>query len=616
MKILSFLGRARRISLNLGGLLTFTGDVGQTMSGACPVIALFEDDLQPATGIAIRYRVITGPLQFTPNDSTEARVKTDSNGNASVDAVFTSTGSAIIVAELADNPDIAVFFGAHSQEATDQLFIYADPTFPVDPGMVTARVVALDHHGRPVTGAHIVFEGAFATDMAISGEVKELGNGEYEGNFKTNIAGCWNILAQDVDTKVTAHTCIHILPGKPHSLRLVGETDPRMSAPFGELLLRVRLEDDLENALDPHRIRCTGAGLLISPQNIVAEEARFPIRFAGYGFVDVLLSDNNSEVATRMTIPFAAAWLENPGAVFAKSTFRTALYGALPPGGPSQRAIVEIEFDPKLVTFVQLEDPPPGGPGLSTIPAAEGNLLTITVESTKPITAQEYPDGIPVCTIVWKCQDEGQVCFELVGRMSPSTPKWEMCLDQKKREQKCICINVIYKKGDAAAKTAGTNAANQVPAIISSNANVTQCCPIVKVGIKYCRIKPADWTNKIVPAIGADEKMSSLDEARALDRVNPCLAPKCINMSMIAWNHPTIQGATDIGPPGNSSLDPGTVGTVANVGAHEVGHALGLTHASSGGVAGNLMHDPQPHGTDLTKDQCKTIWENIDNYPC
>jgi len=593
------------------------------------VVALYENKLDPAIGVSIRYRVIKGPLLFSDNGKKEIEVKTDSKGIAFVNAKFTSVGTALVVAELKEDPNVAVFFEGHTAKTTHQIFLYSATTFPVDPGVVVARIVAVDHHSQPVTGAKLVFEGSFGADTVVSGEVKELGNGEYEGRFQTRIAGPWTILAQDVDTKVTAHRCIHLLPSEPHTLRLVGETDPRMSYPYGELLLCVRLEDRFMNALNPHRIRCTVAGQVISPQAIVAEEAHFSIHFIGYGFVDIELSDSESSVSMRSKILFAAAWLQDPGTVFVGSKFNTVLYGAPEADRPIQRATVEIKFNPRLVSFLGLEKPPPGGPALSTNATVKENLLTIEIESEKPVSAQEYPEGIPVCTIVWKCLDEGKSCFTLVANASPSSEPWEWCVDQKRRETKCICINVIHRDGDAAARTAGTNAANQIPNIISSNANVAQCCPIVRVDIHYCAISAADWANTVVPAIGAHGQITSLAEFNALRATGVCKRPRCINLYMIPFDDPDAGGRTNDppGPPGDSALHPGLVGSRQNVGAHELAHTLGLHDlyrrrpdgSFDSGPADNLMSyfsGTDSHGTNLTRDQCRTIWQNIDNYPC
>ena len=201
---------------------------------------------------------------------------------------------------------------------------------------------------------------------------------------------------------------------------------------------------------------------------------------------------------------------------------------------------------------------------------------------------------------------------------------WKWCPEQKKKNPKCICINIIHKDGDATAKSAGATAFNKTPnkvaSVIGSSTNVSQCCPEVSVTVKYKAISGTDWTNKIISEIGADGKISSSAEAKKFwnDDITVGHRDNCINIYMIPYKTSssfTSEGETRIGPPGNGSLDPGTANSVANVGAHEIGHSLGLDDDTSAPTS-NLMHLPQPHGQNLTSSQCKTIWKNIDNYPC
>ncbi|MCP5112463.1 MAG: hypothetical protein GY953_16685, partial [bacterium] len=44
----------------------------------------------------------------------------------------------------------------------------------------------------------------------------------------------------------------------------------------------------------------------------------------------------------------------------------------------------------------------------------------------------------------------------------------------------------------------------------------------------------------------------------------------------------------------------------------EIGHARDLRHEGASGD--NLRSQSQPHGDNLTRDQCKTIWQNIDKF--
>ncbi len=192
---------------------------------------------------------------------------------------------------------------------------------------------------------------------------------------------------------------------------------------------------------------------------------------------------------------------------------------------------------------------------------------------------------------------------------------WKKCVSQKRDDRQCVCVNVIHRAGDAAARTAGTNAAQNFQNMVSSAGNVARCCPFLRVDIHYCTINAATWMRVIVPAIGADNAISSEGEAVALDRVNPCTRANCINLTIVTINIPGTLGLTDIGPPGNSAIDPTASATDPNVGAHELGHAMGLNHNDSS--RDNVMTTSTiPSGNNFTPAECRIIWQNLGNYPC
>lgn len=620
MRFFGVESRERSVVLNADVPLEFDGDVNEVIDDACSVVALFEDELDPASEVAVRFTVLEGPLQLLPAESSETVIQTDQRGRASVDARFTDQGFAVVGVELVDDRRESVSFRGHSDGVTHRLFIYADPYVSAEAGEVEARIVALDRHDRPVSGASIHFEGTLGTDEVAEGTVTEVGDGEYEGRFETTIAGPWTLMAQDLDDHVLTYSQVQVLPGAPHDIRLVGETDPRASQPYRELLMRARLEDRYGNALDPHRIQGAREGQVLEQQAIVGDERRFSVEFAGYGSVEVELSDTESQVATQVSVEFAAAWFEDPGTVQPGSTFTTRIYALPPPDRPAQEATIEIGFDPEMASFDAVSEPSPDSPVTSIGTTVEDDVLSIAVEGEAPIEAEQYPDGVYICDVTWNCLAEGEACFNLVGRMSPSTPGWEKCVSQKKEDKKCLCVNVIYKPGDANGKTKGEQAAKQVESVISSRSNVQECCPIIEVDVKSHEMTPAEW-NTVNAAIGGDQQVSGIPDWRALNRSAVGKESDCINMYMLPFNAGgTLKGLTGVGPPGTSALDPSVVGSRRNVGAHEVGHALGMnsSHASAGGDPDNLMVNPNPpvHGDELTDGQCKTIWQNIDSYAC
>ena len=191
---------------------------------------------------------------------------------------------------------------------------------------------------------------------------------------------------------------------------------------------------------------------------------------------------------------------------------------------------------------------------------------------------------------------------------------WEKCVKQKRDDYQCVCVRIIHRAGNAATRTAGINAAQNLQNQVSSKDNVSNCCPFLRVSISFCTINAATWAGTIVPAIGADNAISSDAEANAMDGVNPCLRPNCINLTMVTINEPGTLGTTVQGPPGNAAIDPTAHTSDPSIGAHELGHSLGLDHDDSS--PNNIMHSNAPGGTVFTESDCKTIWENLASYPC
>ncbi len=621
--------KERLIRLNANAELNFDADTNEVISDVCAVFASYERDTERAVNALVRFEVVTGPFVFQSNNRNVIEVRTDGEGRAAVDGHFTNKGFAVLIAELVEDNKSSVFFRGHSEGVTDQIFIYTEPCISADPGDVIAKIVALDRYGIPVTGAKIHFEGLYSGDQVFEGTVKETGNGEYEGTFHSHIAGSYEILAKDMQTHVTTYRHIAILPAAPDKFKFIGDTDPRASQPYGELLLRAQLQDEFGNGLDSARINCQVNGQMLSPLTLYGQEARFPIRLAGYGNVDVKLNDAESLIEHKMTVDFASTWVQDPGLVLTESRFKTPIYWLPPIDRPVQEAMIELSFNPELVSFAGFESNPEGP---MTSPGAEaGNdLISIPISSEISINAYDYPDGIHIGYINWDCLGEGDTCFNLIAIMSPATPGWEMCVTQKNREKnkKCLCVNIIYKPGDTAGRDAGITAAKQVETAISSgnvfpdgSGNVKVCCPVISVKTDLKKntteLTAAQW-RRINTAIGGDGKISGQTDAVAVDGIAAGYKPNCININMIPFST-NSGGLTDVGPPGNSAIDPDEVGKRSNLGAHEIGHALGAPadHSDAGGDPNNLMTpSPLRKGAKLTKAQCKKIWETIDNYPC
>jgi hypothetical protein len=595
--------------------LQFAADVGERVELA--VRALRGPDLRPARGVEIRFEVVTGPLRLGPRRFRSSTVTTDGNGRAEVSATFTETGAAIVAVDRVGGDQLdTIFLGGHSDGTTHRLAIDAPAATVAEGGGIRARVTALDHHERPVGDADVVLEAGLGGDVHETVDLVRVAPGEFEGVLRTTRAGSWHLRAQDRLTHVIGDTCTQLIPGPPVALRVVGEPDPRLDQPFSEVWLRSRIEDGFGNAIEPQRITCDVEGAKVVATVRVDGEARFLIaRTQGHGTAVVKLSD--SGLTASAEILFAAAWIGDPGFITVGSTFRTPVYLMPAADRPLTAAKVSITFNRRRTRFSRWR---PARDGPATTAEAERDRVVIAVEPSRPIPVKGIPEGVKLGEVEWVCSGEGETCFEVSAELSPASAPFKLCPAQKRaRARKCICINIIYRTGDVQARVAGSRVMRPVARILSSTKNVSRCCPSLRLRIRYCRISPADWRNLVVPATG-EGIVNTDDEIQRLFDLNLCQRDKCINFLMINIDRRFADGVSSRGPRlagGNRSfgvINPESVGRVHNLGAHEVGHALGLEHF--GGPGENVMSEDQPLGDDLTEQQCEDLFRFLDTFAC
>jgi hypothetical protein len=597
--------------------LLFAADVGEPIELA--VRALREPGLRPARGVDVRFEVVTGPLRLGPRRFRSSTVRTDGEGRAAVSASFTERGAAIAAVDRVGGDQLdTIFLGGHSDGTTHRLALDA-PAASVAEGGIRVRVTALDHHGRPVADADVVLEAGLGGDVRETVDLVRVGPGEFEGILRTTRAGSWHLRAQDRLTHVIGDACTQLIPGPPVALRVVGEPDPRRDEPFSEVWLRSRLEDRFGNAIEPQRITCDVEGAEVVATVRADGEARFLIqRTQGHGTAVVKLGDSGK---TRLTasaeILFAAAWIGDPGLITTGSTFRTPVYLMPAAGRPLTAAKVSIAFNRRRTRFSRWR---PARDGPPTAAEAERDRVVIAVEPSRPIPVKGIPEGVQLGEVEWECTGEGETCFEVSAELSPASAPFKLCPAQKRaRARKCICINIIYRTGDVQARVAGSRVMRPVARILSSTKNVSRCCPSLRLRIRYCRISAADWRNRVVPATG-EGIVNTDDEIQRLFDLNLCQRDKCINFLMINIDRRFADGVSSRGPRvagGNRSfgvINPESVGRVHNLGAHEVGHALGLDHLGDPGE--NVMSENQPLGDDLTEQQCEDLFRFLDTFAC
>lgn len=610
--------RPRRVLVH-GGATRLAGRTGERIGRACVarVYDVDETGERPVAGARVRYEAGPAPVRLGADEATAVAV-TDADGVATVDVRIARPGAGLVTCALDGHPSSTLGFWLQSDATTFTLHVAAPPAVSAEDASVPIVARAFDHEQQPVSGARLTLDATMWPDETVTGELRETAPGVYEGALTLQRAGEWTLTVQDRLTKVIGRRCLHVQPGPPHTVALVGETNPRTSAPRGMLPLRAQLRDRFANRLDPARLRATAFGRPLTA-TVFDDEARFTVSYPGYGHVPVRVWDAQSDRALETTIHFPAVALTDPGLVAVGSTFRTDLYGFPAPDRPADHATIEIEYDAARTSFVALRRDAAADPPLRVNATVERpGFLVVTLTSEVPVRAEERPNGIFLASVEWRCEAEGESCFGMVARMSPSTPKTELCVSQKRQMVKTICINIIYEQLNAAARAAGDAAAANIEQIFNSAANVGRCCPAIQVRKHYCNFpRGRAWLD----ATGGDGTVSSPDEASAIFALPDCKRRKCFNLHMLPVDEPATRGRTQIGAPGHSVLDPGIAVSWPNYAAHEFGHAVGLQDLYTRNPDGTTA-DPGPVdnimggrlGPNLTKEQCETVWDNIDDY--
>jgi len=604
------------LQLQAAGLLFFSGNLKRRISRACVVSVFDRETGEPVEGVPIHFAVIHGPLALLPGTLTEMDEKTDRKGKAYVHAQFQSRGFAVVMAQIAGRTDQAIIFTGHSDGVTDSLHIYAPPSFSADIGKISARIVALDRNQVGVGGAHLTFEAVYE-DEVLPGKITEIGDGIYEGLFSTRTAGRWTMVVRDSDTGAKNESPVVVVPAEPRKLAIVEELDARSQPPYDLASVRVRLEDRFRNGVDPERIRCEVSAGAIESRSIVEDHVRFCIRHTGYGKVTAKFSADGFSLAAKRDLWFAAAWLQDPGTVPVGSDVSTMVYALPPANRPARHVTIQIKFNPKLVSFEGIRPAPPGGVALDVTHQLKSGAVRISVRSRQPVPARDHSQGIAICRAKWKCKGKGKAWFSLVARMSPETPPWRLCMDQKVPMLKCLCVNVVYRQSDTTAHDQGHKAAEQVSTDVSDN--VYRCCPYLRVSINDKPIPDVEWYKGVGMALKSNKLTSKQAFNKLYDFLKGYFKPRCVNITMIPIDWGAKAGASIIGPaPGTDHgfavIDPEKLNTVAHLGAHEILHTLGLGHSGMTNVS--LMSRVAPHGYALSEDECRQIWALVGQYPC
>jgi hypothetical protein len=616
-------GGPRRLRIENVGPRLIHGLVGQTRNDVRPARVVEHHSGKPAAGILVRARVVRGAAQIGLTRSSDTTLRTGSDGGVHTRLSFPEAGASVIILEIEEEPGEMVHFATRTDRATDRIDLMAPPVLIAGSRSLPVEALLLDHLGKEVTGAHPELTPAIGDQVRARVPMVEASPGRYHGELDLRVAGQWTLDVTDASTGAVGRRYLQVLPGPPVAIEIGGKLDPRRNEPRSEARVSARLVDTFGNRLDPRRLAATvsGAEIQVRP---TAEAAEIVVRRVKPGTARLELKDRESEVATTREIPFSEGSLTGSDVVWMGRRFRTGLVLYPREGSDVRRAELAIAYDVRRARFVGFREDPRAG--MRTSSRVADGVVTVEVEFTEGLAVADWPEGLCVGDLTWDCCDEGETCFTVTVSMSPSGPGWTWCPTQKKDNPQCICIEVLYPSTLATGKAKAETIRDQIRDVIGALQNVERCCPVLKVDL-YERAFTADEWARVLAQIGADGNtdVSSVAENEGVAGETLGDHRNCIQYFLLS-HHGAPFGGRETG--GKVTLDPDLVGSRNNVGVHEATHALGLRDRYEFDASGHLTKSdpndlmsvgPAPgynHGSNLTKEDCETIWKSIGTYKC
>lgn len=601
----------------------------------------------PASGAAladipVRYQVAAGPFRFA-EDAQSIIVRTGRDGVASVKGRFTAPGVSTLIATLADTEGPDYHFRGYTAGFVHDLTIETRSCFEAEAGRVEIRIMASDWRGSPVSGADLLVEGSYdyrQSRTIVEGRVTPAAEpGAYVALLETSEAGALQIYVEDRATKASTYAWVHVLPGVPAEIRILAPVEPRSAPPYRRAEIVARLVDRFGNPLAASRLRCAVEGADLVHAAVTGPQARFTLERQRSGTASATLSDMASSIELFLEVPFAVAWIGRPGVVFQGDEYLTPVYLSPEPDSVTATARLHVEFDPAQVSFGGFS-PVAGASSRVMLAPVEGNRLSLDIVAEQPLAGLAGDDGLYLGDLRWNCQAKGLTCFQSSAELSPESSKFEMCLPQKARLGiACICVNLIHPpenkwKDPDVFRRALQRIEDEAKALGAFvTANVVRCCPFVAVSVSRTALSEEEYA-RILGIVGPSITSSSDSQKFANPRrfpnepIEAGIKENCINMYLYPFSkkNPNYRerGDTFIGPveghttgrAGRGVIDPFTATAAGHNLPHELGHALGLTHASALGERYNLMAPSPPRGTNLNEAQCRTLFDHVDYYPC
>jgi len=580
-----------------------------------------------------------------------SRITTNDDGEASTEMLLPDKVSHFFV-DAQDNVDGALQFLGRAEGATDEIHVELAPCVVAGESLL-GEFQAFDPIGAPILGGSFAVCAAGSDIECVPADVVENGDGRYGFSTVIERAGHYLLSVKDAESHATGRRHLHVQPASAATLSLAGAPDPRSEPPYGEVTAGAWLADPFGNALASNRIAATDeAGEAIATRLRAGGVAELNLSLLGAGERLLSLTDRDSNITTEVSIPFATAWLEDPGFVQVGNEFSSTVYLAPQPDTPVYEASVRIDYDPSQVEFAGFD---PGPDLYSSVEPGDGTLM-LQLASEEGLFASQ--NGISVGGLRWQALAAGKSCFTVSPVMSIAAPPWTLCVNQKAQEEACICVNYIHA-GDRELGKRGRRNNRRVrsglkdfPSVVGKQENRENCCPMIRVQLTnkdgvtaepyekgrkqeaHTIIPKREWNALLASLPEVDNRTS--DFARLHQLVSKYLVPGCINIVL----YPMGDGANADAIMGlKASGDRWGFGVIAsndrlrgNLVPHELGHAFDIRHLTAEGLppattlGSFLMRDgdlgigekvgSSPFGDRLTQEECAKIREHLSQWAC
>lgn len=635
------------------------------------------DEANNTVSLSVQFEVLEVPRGSATNLVSGTRqqmiVKTDTDGRASISAQLGGMkGRYIFGASLSKFEDSStVNFTALTEGVTAQIV-----SGSIKDGIVGRRlrfkIKALDWLGAPVNDAQIgaTIIPSFQSELVASFDGKFLRKGIYSLAVSTKVSGKRSLEIIDSLSDTRLLVAARFMPAAVRRLNFLPTKNAREAAPFNETLVEVVASDRFGNFAPDVTIEWQkSSGTIVEVISREGVSASINYTFGNEPEVKIVAKAGNKKRALKLNLPGVFfRFAEKDDFTFTGSPFKVWV-DVFPPAGGGTLHSTFVKF--KEPTTAECISVLPSHTENGIAPPeiiTHGNGITDICNEGMDLELPEEQIPYTIAELTYNCFVNEEACFQaleaavVISKSPPERvklhPGVKKCRPQKLKDPKTLCLNICIanKPGGKTLVQLKAEAKAQVDrAQAIFNENISKCCPKIVIKACYNEIPWADYQG----IVRAGEVRNALEQfdyttPKSNDKtkdafklsnevkklMKKCRKEKCISIYLVpdhrfktnrGWSRtsngcgmapndfPETTAAAGSGP--SVILSQG-LNVDDNTLAHELGHMLiDLPRDKNGGsehVANSnrdrLMKISAPGGRKLTKEECSSIFGNIDKY--